>query len=533
MTASDQKVSTGTSLYELPELVQPFIIEGCYAGAIQGGKIQTGEAGFFDVFTPITGKKIAKIGIASEDQLQHIIDQAQQSFRYWRRIPAPKRGELVLEVANLVRKYKDQLAHLITLEMGKVLSEAEGEVQEWIDMCDFAVGLSRQLYGLTIASERPQHRLMEQWHPLGVVGVITAFNFPMAVWAWNAMIALVCGNTLVWKPSEKTPLCALACHSILLQALEKFPAWSSFSAGLSAVVIGDGALGRSIALNGRVPLVSATGSVEMGRSVAKNVATRLGRSLLELGGNNAMVITPSADLSLAIRAVVFSAVGTSGQRCTSLRRLFVHESQIIAVMDALKNVYRQIKIGNPLDGNTLVGPLIDEGAWLMMHETLQTVLQAGAEKICGGDRIQPESVGDLDFTHGCYVTPAIVKIEPNVTALADETFAPLLYVISYKKLEDAVRWNNQVSQGLSSAIFTNDVREAEFFMSSCGADTGLVNVNIGTSGAEIGGAFGGEKDTGGGRESGSDAWKSYMRRATNTINYGLDLPLAQGIKFDF
>jgi aldehyde dehydrogenase (NAD+) len=429
----------------------------------------------------------------------------------------------VAAIGRRLRAGKQDLAMLVTLETGKILAEALGEVQEMIDICDFAVGLSRQLYGLTIASERPAHRLAEQWHPLGPVGVITAFNFPVAVWAWNAMIALVCGDTLVWKPSEKTPLTAMACHAIALSALADVP---EAPAGVVNLVVGAGKdVGQAIAASGDVPLVSATGSVAMGRSVAQTVAARLGRSLLELGGNNAAIVTPSADLELALRAIVFAAAGTCGQRCTTLRRLIVHHSVADALLARLLKIYSDLPIGDPRSGGTLVGPLVDARAADAMQQAL-TAAQGQGGRVHGGQRL----AGGVP-AGGAYVRPAIVEIEPTAAIVRVETFAPILYFMRYETLDEAIAINNGVPQGLASAIFTNDVREAERFCSAAGSDCGIVNVNIGTSGAEIGGAFGGEKETGGGRESGSDAWKAYMRRATNTINYSSELPLAQGIKF--
>jgi len=415
------------------------------------------------------------------------------------------------------------LADLIVLETGKIIQEALGEVQEWVDVCDFAVGLSRQLYGLTIASERPGHRLMELWHPLGPVGVITAFNFPMAVWAWNAMIGLVCGDTIIWKPSEKAPLCAAACHQMVQNALATMP---ELPQDICAVTFGAKEIGQTLASNAKLPLISATGSVPMGRAVSAMVGKRLGRSLLELGGNNGMIVTPSANLDLAIRAVVFSAVGTCGQRCTTLRRLIIHRSLVSSFTERLQKIYATISIGNPTSEKHLVGPLIDKNAYEQMQEALVTISNQGG-KIFGGERIRsgvPEN--------GYYVRPAIVQIAPDAPILQLETFAPILYVIAFDQLNDAIAIHNNVPQGLSSAIFTEQIIEAEQFLSPAGSDCGIANVNIGTSGAEIGGAFGGEKDTGGGRESGSDSWKNYMRRVTATVNYSGDLPLSQGIRFD-
>lgn len=476
------------------------------------------------VTSPINGELLTHFQPATSEQLNTQIAKANQAFLDWREIPAPKRGDLVRVLGNQFRKHQQPLAELITLECGKILQESLGEVQEVIDICDFAQGLSRQLHGLTITSERPHHRMMEQWHPLGTVGIITAFNFPMAVWAWNAALALVCGNTLVWKPSEKTPLCAIACQKMLNDALQDF---IGFPKPLSSVVIGGSAIGQVLAGHCDVPLISATGSVAMGQKVSQTVAARLGRSLLELGGNNAMVITPSANLELALRAILFSAVGTCGQRCTTLRRLILHKSVENRLTKRLINAYETIAIGNPLNSHTLVGPLIDEDAYLQMQRALENAQKQGGKLLYGGDAVKQKVPGG-----GYYVQPALIKIDAGAPILQQETFAPVLYLTTYNELDEAIVIHNDVPQGLSSAIFTADVREAEWFMSATGSDCGIANVNIGTSGAEIGGAFGGEKETGGGRESGSDAWKSYMRRATNTINYGMDIPLSQGIKFD-
>jgi aldehyde dehydrogenase (NAD+) len=446
------------------------------------------------------------------------IGRAREAFLHWRAVPAPRRGHLVGRIAEIVRRRKSELAAIITREVGKIPSEAEGEVQEWIDICEFAVGLSRQLYGLTVASERPHHRMMEQWHPLGPVAVITAFNFPMAVWAWNAMIALVCGDSVIWKPSEKAAMCAQAAHAVLAEA--------GCPDGLSQLIQGGREAGVPLAESPDIPVVSATGSVAMGKVVAATVGARLGRSLLELGGNNAAILTPSADLQLALPAIVFSAVGTAGQRCTTLRRLIVHESLLDDVTRRLSDAYGHLTVGDPREEGVLVGPLIDERAGVSMRAALDGALEQGGALVCGGERVT-EGVP----AGGFYARPAIVQVPGNLDIVCEETFAPILYAMGYRDLEQAIDLQNGVRQGLSSAIFTNDVREAEWFLSPTGSDCGIANVNIGTSGAEIGGAFGGEKDTGGGRESGSDAWKAYMRRATNTINYGRDLPLAQGVMF--
>ncbi len=486
--------------------------------------VKLGADGTFGVTSPIDGEYIGSVDRASAADIDAAIAQSERAFEEWRTVPAPRRGEFVRVIAEVAREHKEELGALISLENGKITSEALGEVQEWIDVCDFAVGLSRQLYGLTIASERPDHRMMEQWHPLGPVGVITAFNFPMAVWAWNAMLAFVCGNSVIWKPSEKTPFCALACQRVVELAAERF---GGVPDGLSAVVMGARPAGEQLAADPRLPLVSATGSVPMGRAVAKTVAGRLGRCLLELGGNNAVIVTPSADLDLALRGIVFSAVGTAGQRCTSLRRLIVHESKMRDLVDRLTRAYGSLAVGDPREPGTLVGPLIDEDAGAAMLSAIEAAIASGGELLVGGVRVV-EGVP----AGGVYMQPAIVKIDHSSPIVREETFAPLLYVSTYWDFDEAIAMNNAVPQGLSSAIFTEDMREAERFLSAAGSDCGIANVNIGTSGAEIGGAFGGEKDTGGGRESGSDSWKSYMRRTTNTVNYGNSLPLAQGVKFD-
>ena len=475
--------------------------------------------------SPVDGQCLANIGYTSSDKVNKLVDEAHQCFLDWRNVPAPHRGELLRVMAEMARETKTYLARFIVLEVGKTMQEAMGEVQELIDICDYAVGLSRQLTGLTIASERPQHRMMEQWHPLGVVGIITAFNFPMAVWAWNAALALVCGNALVWKPSEKAPLCALACQQLLQEAL-KSCGLDQYEA-LSSVVIGGREVGEALAANRRVALVSATGSVAMGRAVGQAVAARLGRSLLELGGNNGIIVSKKADLDLAVKGVTFSFVGTTGQRCTSLRRLFLQEPIANQFEEKFLAALETLKIGDPRDEHVLCGPLVDKAAFDRFEKAIATAIEQGGQLLYGGDRITKDvPVG------GYYVNPAVVAIAPDAEILQQETFAPLLYVVRYLDLQQALDWHNNVPQGLSSAIFTNDLREAELFLSASGSDCGIANVNIGTSGAEIGGAFGGEKDTGGGRESGSDAWKNYMRRTTNTINYGSMIPLAQGIRFD-
>ena len=476
--------------------------------------------------TPITGETVAHVREVDAAGATSTIEKAHAAFLEWRLIPSPKRGELVRLLGKELRSNKRALGRLVSVEAGKIESEGLGEVQEMIDICDYAVGLSRQLYGLTIATERHEHRMAETWHPLGVVGIISAFNFPVAVWSWNAALALVCGNSVVWKPSEKTPLTALAADALFRRALRRFKAdGGSAPDGLSAVLIGGREIGEALVNNPRVPLVSATGSTAMGRAVAPKLAQRFARAILELGGNNAAVVTPTADLDLTLRGVAFAAMGTAGQRCTTLRRLFVHESIYDSFVPRLKKVYASVSVGNPLTGN-LVGPLIDGRAYEAMQRALGEAKAAGAA-ITGGDRVILAGA-DAAF----YVRPALVEIAGQAGPVERETFAPILYVIKYSDFDAVIELHNAVPQGLSSSIFTNDLREAEAFLSPRGSDCGIANVNIGPSGAEIGGAFGGEKETGGGRESGSDAWKAYMRRATNTINYGRTLPLAQGVRFD-
>jgi len=498
--------------------------DGVFPSLFIGETKKIGEGRKLSAHTPINSQKNSIFREVSTIQVNDVMKKLNVSFDTWKMVPAPKRGELIRVVSNLARENKNELAHLITLESGKIYEEAKGEVQEFIDVCDFAVGLSRQLYGLTIASERYKHKMIEQWHPLGTVGIISAFNFPMAVWAWNAMIALVCGNTIVWKPSIQTPLCAVACHLLLQKALEQFP---EFPQDISSVIVGTRAIGEVIVKSKRAQLISATGSVSMGRKIAAIVSARLGKLLLELGGNNAMIVTPSANLDLTLRATLFSAVGTAGQRCTSLRRLFVHKEIKEQMLKSLINAYKSVKIGDPFDKNILMGPLINEDSYKKMMIALKQITKQGGKILFGGKQVHknvPEG--------GFYVEPTLVEIKHGALILQHETFAPILYVIEYEKLEDAIQMNNSVPQGLSSAIFTQDLNEAETFTSALGSDCGIVNVNIGTSGAEIGGAFGGEKDTGGGRESGSDSWKSYMRRSTNTINFSGEIPLSQGIEFE-
>jgi len=475
------------------------------------------------VRTPITGQVIARVVTTTEAAAREAIASAHGAFLKWRNVPAPRRGELVRVLGEELRAEIETLGRLVTIETGKLLSEGFGEVQEMIDICGFAAGLSRQLAGLTIASERANHRMMETWHPLGVVGVISAFNFPVAVWSWNAALALVCGNAVVWKPSEKTPLTALATHALFERAAAKV---GNVPAGLSALLVGDARLGEMLVDDARIPLVSATGSTAMGRAVAPRLAKRFARAILELGGNNAAIVCPSADLDLALRGIAFSAMGTAGQRCTSLRRLIVHETIYDDLVARLKKVYLSVGVGDPRADGTLVGPLIDGRSFEGMRAALDEARSSGAI-ITGGEQVAVEGTEDA-----FYVRPALVEVAQQSDVVKRETFAPILYVLKYGELEEAIRLQNDVPQGLSSSIFTLNVREAERFVSDAGSDCGIANVNIGTSGAEIGGAFGGEKETGGGRESGSDAWKQYMRRATNTINYGTDLPLAQGVSFD-
>jgi aldehyde dehydrogenase (NAD+) len=485
--------------------------------------VQVGSSGDLPVHTPITGEVIARIRQNTPHEAASAITTAHQAHLEWRMAPAPKRGELVRILGEELRANLPALGRLVTLETGKILSEGRGEVQEMIDICGFAAGLSRQLSGLTLTSERAAHRMMETWHPLGVIGVISAFNFPVAVWSWNAALALVCGNAVVWKPSEKTPLTALATQAIFQRAATRF---GGVPAGLSALLIGGANLGEQIVDNPLVSLVSATGSTAMGRKVAPRLASRFARAILELGGNNAAIVCPTANLHLTLRAIAFSAMGTAGQRCTTLRRLIVHEAIYDALMPKLKQVYASVVIGDPRDAATLVGPLIDKQSYVSMQSALNEARSAGA-LVVGGERVLEDKAPGAFF-----VRPALVEISPEAALLKRETFAPILYVIKSSDFNGALRIHNDVPQGLSSSIFTNDFREAELFLSAAGSDCGIANVNIGTSGAEIGGAFGGEKETGGGRESGSDAWKQYMRRATNTINYGTDLPLAQGVSFD-
>jgi len=495
-----------------------------YADILHANGLTGLNRGDLQVTSPIDGEVLAEIEQISPGEVDTAAEVAKRAFHQWRQVPAPVRGELVRLLAEELRASKEDLGRLVSIENGKILAEGLGEVQEMIDICDFAVGLSRQLYGLTIASERPGHHMRETWQPLGPIGIITAFNFPVAVWSWNAALALVCGNTLIWKPSEKTPLTALACEKILRRAMERFrQAGHTCPENLLQVLIGGREVGEALAAHEDIPMISATGSTRMGREVAQIVAGRLGKSLLELGGNNGMIVTPSADLDMAVRAIVFGAVGTAGQRCTTLRRVIVHEDVKDKLTEALVKAYGSLKIGNPLDPETLVGPLIDEGAFDNMDYALNQIKQEDGKILTGGERVERP---------GVYVTPAIADMPRQSNIVMSETFAPLLYILTYKDFDDALAMHNAVPQGLSSCVFTTDLRESELFLSAIGSDCGLANVNIGPSGAEIGGAFGGEKETGGGRESGSDAWKAYMRRQTQTINYSTEMPLAQGVVFD-
>lgn len=478
--------------------------------------------------SPVDSRILGRFSVTTAQDADAAIRRAHTAFHSWRLTPAPQRGELLRQFAEILRHHKSDLATLITLEMGKIYQEALGEVQEIIDICVFAQGLSRQLYGLTIASERPEHRMMETWHPLGVVGLITPFNFPAAVWAWNLAIAIVCGNSTVWKPSEKTPLVSTACQFLF----EKACTAQNASKDLSVLLLGGHEMTALIAKDERIPLVSATGSEQLGRYIAQTVAPRFGRTLLELGGNNAMILTASADLSLAIPSIVFSAVGTTGQRCTTLRRLFIHESIYTAVVEKIKKVYALVRIGSPLLDTTLCGPLIDHQAHKRMQKALEAAIKDGGRVWGGRSLSEVDGVASENLEKTAYVTPALVEMPSQTEGVLTETFAPILYVMPYKTLNEAIDLQNAAREGLSSSIFTKDIQEAELFMSTAGSDCGIANVNIGPSGAEIGGAFGGEKATGGGRESGSDAWKQYMRRATNTINYSSALPLAQGIQFN-
>ncbi|MCW3118238.1 MAG: aldehyde dehydrogenase family protein [Chitinophagaceae bacterium] len=477
-----------------------------------------------DSFSPVDGRLIGSVTTADRDSYETVLKTAESAFLQWRLVPAPRRGEVVRQIGEALRKYKEPLGKLVSYEMGKSLQEGYGEVQEMIDICDFAVGLSRQLHGLTMHSERSNHRMYEQWHPLGIVGIISAFNFPVAVWSWNSMLALVCGDVCIWKPSEKTPLCAIACQNIIAEIFQK----NNIPEGVCGLIIGGREAGEWMAADSRIPLISATGSTRMGKAVGATVGARLGRSLLELGGNNAIIISKDADIDIAIRGALFGAVGTAGQRCTTTRRLIIQEDIYEKIREKLIVAYKQLRIGNPLDEKNHVGPLIDQDAVKLYAEAIELCKAEGGNFIVEGGRLEGDG-----YESGCYVKPCIAEAEPGFKIVRNETFAPILYLLKYGTIDEAIKIQNEVPQGLSSAIMTLNLREAEKFLSGAGSDCGIANVNIGTSGAEIGGAFGGEKETGGGRESGSDAWRAYMRRQTNTINYSPDLPLAQGIKFDF
>lgn len=519
-TAGTLKIMTDINFLEQLKLEQT-------NSAISTGTQWSGskENGYYESFSPVDGKLIGKAYKATTADYANVIATAQKGFTYWRQQTAPARGEVVRLIGNKLRQYKEPLGKLVAYEMGKSLQEGLGEVQEMIDICDFAVGLSRQLCGQTMHSERPHHRMYEQWHPVGLVGIISAFNFPVAVWSWNSMIAAVCGDVSIWKPSEKTPLCAIACFNIMSEVLKE----KNIPEGVFSLVIGDvDDIGEPMIADRRIPLISATGSTRMGKRVGEVVGSRLGKSILELGGNNAIILTPEANLKMAIPAMVFGAVGTAGQRCTSTRRLIIHSSIYDKVKDSLVKAYKGLRIGSPLDESNHVGPLIDIDAVTQMQKALKAATEQGGNIIHGGEVLEGEQ-----WQSGCYVMPAIVEGNQKMKIIQEETFAPILYLLKYdNEVESAISTQNSVTQGLSSSIFTDNLQEAEAFLAAWGSDCGIANVNIGTSGAEIGGAFGGEKDTGGGRESGSDAWKAYMRRQTNTINYGKSLPLAQGIKFD-
>ncbi len=509
--------------FGIKEALKTLGVKNSNLGISTGAKWIKSKGVYIGSYSPVDGKLIGKVQTADEASFNKVVLQSRKAFQEWRLVPAPKRGEVVRQIGVALRKYKEPLGKLVSYEMGKSYQEGLGEVQEMIDICDFAVGLSRQLHGLTMHSERPSHRMYEQYHPLGIVGIISSFNFPVAVWAWNTMLAWICGDVCIWKPSEKTPLCSIACQNIVSKVFEK----NGVPEGVSGLVNGDFKIGQLMAASEHIALVSATGSVRMGKAVVKTVSERLGRSLLELGGNNAIIITENANLDIAIRGAVFGAVGTAGQRCTSTRRLIIQESIFDDMKGRLKKAYSQLAIGNPLDVNNHVGPLIDNQAVKSYTGALKKVKAEGGTMVVSGGVLKGKG-----YESGCYVKPAIAEVKNNFAIVQQETFAPILYLIKYKTIEEAIDFQNGVQQGLSSAIMTSNMQEMEKFLSQSGSDCGIANVNIGTSGAEIGGAFGGEKETGGGRESGSDSWKVYMRRQTNTINYGNSLPLAQGIKFD-
>jgi aldehyde dehydrogenase (NAD+) len=506
----------------MKEILKALNIESGNPGDSTGSEWFAGGSQLLESYSPVDGKLIATVQTGNKDDYEKVVLTAQQAFIEWRKWPAPKRGEIVRQIGESLRRLKEPLGKLVSYEMGKSLQEGYGEVQEMIDICDFAVGLSRQLHGLTMHSERALHRMYEQWHPLGITGIISAFNFPVAVWSWNAMLSWVCGNVCIWKPSEKTPLCGVACQHIVTEVFKR----NEVPAGVSCLVTGGRETGEWMASDSRIPLISATGSTGMGKAVGAALGARLGRALLELGGNNAIIISKDADLNIAIRGAVFGAVGTAGQRCTSTRRLIIHESVYEQVKEKLVAAYTQLNIGDPLDERIHVGPLIDKDAVTMYLDSIEKCKQEGGRFLIEGKKLEGNG-----YESGCYVKPCIAEVEPHFKIVQHETFAPILYLLKYKTLEEAIAIQNNVPQGLSSSIMTLNLREAETFLSVTGSDCGIANVNIGTSGAEIGGAFGGEKETGGGRESGSDAWKNYMRRQTNTINYSDQLPLAQGIQF--
>ena len=516
-------MSTTSDKFGIQQALQQLGVQDINAGTSTGNQhFTSGE--ILESYSPVDGQLIAKISLTTPEEYEKVTQTAQEAFIHFRQIPAPKRGEIVRQFGDKLRQNKEALGKLVSYEMGKSLQEGYGEVQEMIDICDFAVGLSRQLHGLTMHSERPSHRMYEQYHPLGIVGIISAFNFPVAVWAWNTALAWISGDVCIWKPSEKTPLCGIACQNIIAEVLKE----NNLPEGISCLINGDASVAEMMTKDTRIPLISATGSTRMGKIVAQTVAARLGKTLLELGGNNAIIVTPDADIKMTIIGAVFGAVGTAGQRCTSTRRLIIHESVYDKVKDNLVAAYKQLRIGNPLDENNHVGPLIDKNSVWSYELALEKINTEGGTTLIKGGVLSGEG-----YESGCYVQPAIAEVENHYEIVQHETFAPILYLIKYSgTVEDALKLQNGVAQGLSSAIMTNNLREAELFLSAQGSDCGIANVNIGTSGAEIGGAFGGEKETGGGRESGSDAWKVYMRRQTNTINYGASLPLAQGIKFD-
>ncbi|MCD4786236.1 MAG: aldehyde dehydrogenase family protein [Candidatus Eremiobacteraeota bacterium] len=508
--------------YDVKAILNRLGIEKVNYGAFNGEWFGNGKK--IVSVSPTNGEVLAEVIQADEEDYEKVYEKAREAFEMWRMYPAPKRGEIVRQIAQELRKHKDDLGALVTLEMGKILPEGLGEVQEMIDISDFAVGLSRQLYGLSMHSERPGHRMYEQWHPRGVIGIISAFNFPVAVWAWNAMLAAVCGDTAIWKPSSKAPLCGIACIKIVQKVFER----NNLPPAIMSLIIGKGSeIGEKLINDKRIPLISATGSTRMGRRIGEAVGKRLGRTILELGGNNAIVVSDKANLDLALRAILFGAVGTAGQRCTTTRRIIAHRDVYDKLLDMLVKGYKFVSIGDPMKPNTLMGPLIDKAAVENMMNAIEAIKKEGGEIVCGGEVLKGEK-----FSTGTYVTPCIAKVENHYDIVQSETFAPILYFIKYDNIDDAIKIHNDVPQGLSSAIFTTDLLEAEQFLSAVGSDCGIANANIGTSGAEIGGAFGGEKDTGGGRESGSDAWKGYMRRQTCTINWSKELPLAQGIQFD-